>query len=112
MRGRRDRHERENGGAQQCRQQQIARTVQHCRPVGEDERGEDVERSLLRHPRQCGQDDLFWLPSEHLEDRRTRHPLLSDDALENRGLGDAEANVEADADHDDAHAQPERYAHP
>jgi len=35
-------------------EQQIARAVQHRRPVGEDKGGEDVERRLLRHSRRWG----------------------------------------------------------
>ena len=82
--------------------------MQHRRSVGEDEGDEDVERSLLPHSRQCRQDDLLWVPAEHFDDRRARHLLLIEDALEDRSLEDSKADPQAERNHHDA--DPERHA--
>jgi len=82
--------------------------VQHRRAIGEDEGDEDVERALLGHPAEGREDDLPRLSAKHLDNRRARHLLLIEDALEYRRLEDAQANPHADRDHDDA--DPERHA--
>src|SRR5713101_5309630 len=82
----RDRYRRYRGGDQQRGQQHIARTVRYGRPIAEDEGGKDVERPLLAGPHQRGQDDLFRLPSDHLDDRGAFNAVALDQLGKDRGL--------------------------
>jgi hypothetical protein len=86
----------------QSGQQQIARGAQYLRPMGKDERIEDVSWRLLGEAQQGGQRDGLWLPLQHFDDRCAGDFLAIENALENRGLEDPETNPQADANHDDA----------
>src|SRR5450755_3017741 len=66
--------ERDAGCGENRRQNEVPRHVQGADRIGEDERGEDVERRLLRHPQQGGQDDLPGLLADDLDDRGLLDP--------------------------------------
>src|SRR5207245_450770 len=80
----------------------LRETVQHRRAVGEDKGGEDVKWALLTHSSQGRQRDELRLPLQHFDDRRALDALLLDDTGEGRRLENAQPNIEADPDHNDA----------
>ena len=90
-------HERaRDRGGENGDKDEVALHAEHGRAVGEDERGEDVERSLLRHPRQRGQDNLHRLPPDHLKRGRLHQPVLRHELPEGRRLQNAKPDVKAD----------------
>ena len=92
----------ETGLNEDSHQHKIARSAEHRRRVGEDERTDDIAWRLLRHSHQRAESDLLWLTLEHLQNRHAFDALFVEHFLEDRGLGDAETDPQADPDHDDA----------
>ena len=82
--------------------QQIARHGQHIGAVGEDERTVDISGRLFGHACERGQEDLLRLLAEDLERGRAGHLFLSEDPGEDWGFENAQTDIKADADHDDA----------
>src|ERR1700730_9774212 len=75
--------------------------MQRTNPISEDERSKDVERCLLGHPQQCGEDDLLRLLLDDLDDGGSLGFLLIQELLEHRRLKDAKANPQADTHEND-----------
>ena len=92
----RDRERTSDRGGEHRRDQEVARHAAAPRAVGEHERGEHIERRLLRHAAQRGQDDLARLAAEHFEHRRTLDPALRDQPAEHRRFQNPQPNVQAD----------------
>jgi len=99
---------RQRGRDQKGGKQEVARSTGDLRSVDEDKGGIDIERTLLRHPRQRGQDDLLRLSFDYFDHRRAFDAAFFQNLPENRRLKYAEPDVEADPDHDDR--EPERDA--
>ena len=76
--------------------------------VREDEGGEDIERRLLAHARECREEDLFRVTLDHLQHRRLFDLVLGGEFGEYRRLHDAETNPQADCDQRDR--EQERHA--
>src|SRR5205823_9582512 len=102
MPGNRDPEESEDGLGEDGHQYKIALSAEHRRGVSEDEGADDIARRLLRHPQQRSQRDLLWLTFEHFQDRHAFDALFVEHLLEDRGLGDAEADPQTDSDHHNA----------
>ncbi len=85
-----------------------ARHLQRADAVGEHERRENVERRLLCHTQQGGQEDLARLLPDHLDDGRPLDLPRREKLPKDRRLEDAEPDPEPDADQDNA--EEERYA--
>src|SRR5712672_3598761 len=75
--------------------------MQRADRVSEDERGEDVERRLLRDAQQSRQNDLLRLLSDNLDDRCLLDLVVVEKRLEHWRFENAEADPQADADQND-----------
>ncbi len=100
--GERDRDEGEDGSRHHGVEQEIARHLQRADPVGKDERREDVERRLLGEAHEGREDDLLGMLNDHRKHGLTLDLLLGQEFREDRGLENAEADIETNADEDDA----------
>jgi hypothetical protein len=69
----RNRDKRQHRGREHRREQEIAGDVQRPDAVGKDESREDVERRLLGHARQRGEQDFPWMLPDDRQHRGTIH---------------------------------------
>src|SRR5207302_9737567 len=69
---------------------------------GVDVGGEEVERGLLRKPKQRAEDDLPPVPTDNLPYGPRLDAPFGHQRLEHRRLENAEPDVQADTDQDDA----------
>src|SRR6266852_6648779 len=72
--------------------------------VGRD----DVERCLLGHSYKRRKENLFRVPPDHFQHRLAHNLLFGDELGEDRRLENAQADIEADPDQNDA--EEERHA--
>src|SRR2546421_7190546 len=99
----RDADERdEPGHAHRPREKRLAKLGSRESAEGENEGGEEVEGRLLWQPEQGAVEDLPPVTPHHLSHGRRLYSLLLQESLKDGRLHDAEANVETDADQDDA----------
>jgi len=70
--------------------------------VDKDESDVDVTRRGFRGFRQRAEHDLLGLAADYFQHRRPLDPFLLNEPREDRRLKNAEADVKADAGHDDA----------
>src|SRR5207253_8405323 len=89
-------------------QQEVAGDVQCASAVGENEGGEDVERSLFSHAREGGEHDLLRMASDDFQNRRALESALGEKLGKDGRLENSKADIEADDDKEQA--QHERYA--